>query len=69
MNQDPPETPTVAQLEAFFNVLYNELDPVTRLSRLAHKVNGLKKELKKEILKRGYQLPSGEKIPLQYYAH
>ena len=66
---NPPKIPTVGQLEVFADVLYNELDPLTRLSNLANKTDRQKHELKKEILRRGYQLPNGEKIPLQYYAH
>ena len=66
---NPPEVPTVKQYKVFLNFLEKTLEADKRLASMVKKVNYKKKELKKEILKNGHQLPSGEKIALQYYSH
>ena len=66
---NPPANPTMGQLYTFVKVLGAELNVRQRLGKAVQKTNNNKKELKREILKRGYKTPSGEMIALQYYAH
>ena len=66
---NPSADITVKQLEAFVNVLKQELKFDKRIYNSIAKTNKNKKELKEEILKRGYKTPSGKRIPLQYYSH
>ena len=65
----PPVQPTMQQLYVFVKTLGAELNVRQRLGKAIQKTNNNKKELKREILKRGYKTPSGERIALQYYAH
>ena len=65
----PPVHPTMQQLYVFVKTLGAELNVRQRLGKAIQKTNNNKKELKREILKRGYKTPSGERIALQYYAH
>ena len=67
--QKPPADPTVEQLRTFVGVLQHQLDTKSRLSKAIDFTEARKKELKKEILEKGYKTPSGRTIPLQYYAH
>ena len=65
----PPEKPTMTQLYTFVKALGAELNVRQRLGKAIQKTNNNKKELKREILRRGYKTPDGETIALQYYAH
>ena len=66
---NPPEKPTVRQLNAFVQGLAKNLNLKARMEDTIKRTNANKKILKQEILKRGYKTPSGERIALQYYAH
>ena len=65
----PPANPTMLHLYTFVKTLGAELNTRQRLGKAIQKTNNNKKELKREILRRGYKTPSGETIALQYYAH
>ena len=66
---DPPAEPNVEQLRVFVDTLQHQLDTNHRLNKAIEFTEARKKELKKEILEKGYKAPSGRVIPLQYYAH
>ena len=66
---DPPAEPTVRQLRTFVGVLEKQLLMNTRFDKAINFTNKNKKELRKEIMEKGYKTRSGRTIPLQYYAH
>ena len=66
---DPPVEPTVEQLKTFVDVINHQLQPIKRLNSAIEITNNKKKELRKEIMAKGYKTKSGRVIPLQYYAH
>ena len=65
----PPSQPTVEQLNVFVYHLADTIKLRPRLAKAIRETDNNKKNLKREILKRGYKTPSGEMIALQYYAH
>ena len=67
--KQPPAEPTVEQLKVFVSLLEVMLKTQSRLGNAINFTEGRKKELKKEILAKGYKTRSGRTIPLQYYAH
>ena len=66
---DPPKVVTNRQLRAFVHHLEKTLVTRQRLSNSIEHTNNNKKQLKKEILAKGYKTKSGKMIALQYYAH
>ena len=66
---DPPQQPTVKQLNAFVQTLAKQLNLRSRMESTINRTNANKKKLKERILKEGYKTESGERIALQYYAH
>ena len=66
---NPPENPTVAQLEVFVQSLNEILALNGRFSSAIDRTNKGKAEIAETLKKEGYQTPSGEWIALQYYAH
>ena len=65
----PPENPTVQQLKTFVGEMNRQLNPISRLSKAISITDAKKKELRKEIMAKGYKTRNGKVIPLQYYAH
>ena len=65
----PPQQVTNRQLKTFVNRMESILGTRQRLSKAIDHVEANKKQLKKDILEKGYKTPSGKRIALQYYAH
>ena len=67
--QDPPAQPTVAHIKMFVDVLNKQLNIYNRMDGAINFTEKNKKELRKEIMEKGYKTRSGRTIALQYYAH
>ena len=67
--QDPPAQPTVAHIKMFVDVLNKQLNIYNRMDGAINFTEKNKKELRKEIMAKGYKTRSGRTIALQYYAH
>ena len=67
--KNPPENPTITQLETFVSSLQEILQLGRRMDAQIKRNNKGKAEIAETLKKEGYQTPSGEWIALQYYAH
>ena len=67
--EKPPLQPTIGQLKVFVKHLFDDINLRPRLTKAINETNAGKKEIRRELQKRGYKTPSGEMIALQYYAH
>ena len=66
---NPPTEPNVRQLKMFVDTMIHVLNTGIRLDGMIKQTNKKKSALLSEIKRNGYKTPSGERIPLQYYAH